>query len=98
MQGVLYSTRRSPENPEMMLEIWIAQLGIAINEKGEAFKTEGPRKAHNHFGTFNLSDDFCETARTYVISGEKFREANGKVFGTLKDKLQGLKHKHAKVI
>ncbi|WP_319562103.1 hypothetical protein [Marispirochaeta sp.] len=92
MKAVVYATKGnksdlfSPDN--MIIEIWLETLGICINEQHGIFRESTPRKAYKHFGTFNLSDEYCEIAREYLESRDFFQEQNAKVFTALKQKLK----------
>jgi len=92
MKAVVYATKGaksevfSAEN--MVLEIWVENLGLCINEQHGIFRESTPRKAYKHFGTFNLSDEFCEIAREYLESRDFFQGQNAKVFTALKQKLE----------
>ena len=89
MKGVVYTTKLPavPGSPErggtMLLEIWLEDIGLCINEKEGAFRSQGPRMAFKHFGTVNVSDDFCAAVQNYVEAKEFFESNNHKIFTTL---------------
>jgi hypothetical protein len=97
MRGVLYSTDSKLTAGKKVLEIWIEEAGISINEEGFAYKTESPSKAYNHFGSFSLSDSFIEAAKQHIAHMAIFKDANTKVFTTLRRGLEGQKDKHMKI-
>ena len=102
MKSIVYSTRlsydKSYQGPdELILEIWIENLRICINEKNMAFKSQSPRTAINHFGTFNLPDKFCEGVKTLIESREIFEAGNMKVFTNLKEQLKQTKNQHTTI-
>ena len=82
---------------QTILEIWIENLKICINEKNMAFHSPTPRMAINHFGTFNLPDQFCEIVKELVQRDQVFQTNNIKIFENLRNQLSGRKHKHSKV-
>lgn len=88
MKGVVYTTRVSTtsitkEKSEKILEIWIDEMKICINERNEYFRSEAPRMAFNHFGSIEVPNEFCETAKALVESRERFDGSNAKLFGAL---------------
>ena len=102
MKSVVYSTRLSfdkayPGQDETILEIWIEHLGICFNEKNIACKSTSPRTAINHFGTFNLPDNFCNTIKAHIESKEIFEANNMNIFKNLKTQLIDRKSKHSKI-
>ena len=99
MKSIVYSTRLSYDKnykgpDEIILEIWIENLRICINEKNMAFTSQSPRTAINHFGTFNLPDKFCEGVKTLIESREIFEAGNIKVFTNLRVQLKQNKSQH----
>lgn len=105
MKGIVYSTTPTQSisagkggGNEKILEIWIENLKICINEKKGAFYQETPRRAFNHFGTFELPDPFCQIIRNYVKLKEDFELSNKKVFEALREKLIINKSMHNKII
>lgn len=92
MKAVVYATKGAKSDvftaENMILEIWVENLGLCINEQHGIFRESTPRKAYKHFGTFNLSDEFCEIAREYLESRDFFQGQNSKVFTALKQKLE----------
>ena len=105
MKGIVYSTTPTQsistgggDKNEKILEIWIEDLKICINEKEGAFYHKSPRRAFNHFGTFELPDPFCHIIRNHVKLKEDFEMSNKKIFDALRDKLIISKSKHNKII
>ena len=102
MKSVVYSTRLSFDKAytgqdETILEIWIENLGICFNEKNIACKSPSPRTAINHFGTFNLPDNFCNAIKAYIDTKEIFETNNTNIFKNLKAQLIERKSKHSKI-
>ena len=101
MNGVVYSTRSSNVaggEQEIIMEIWIEQVGICINESGEAFESTVPRSAINHFGTFNIADPICTSIREFVEKKATFEQINNKIFSALKQKLVDKKTQHNRIV
>lgn len=101
MNGVVYSTRSSNVaggEQKIIMEIWIEQAGICINDKGEAFESSAPRTAINHFGTFNIADPICASIREYVERKTTFEQINEKIFSALKQKLVDKKTQHNRIV
>jgi hypothetical protein len=93
MKGVVYTTKISPtftngKKASLILEIWIEDIGICINEINGAFRSSGPRMAFNHYGTINVSDEFCVSIQEYVAGKEFFEQNNSKIFSALKKRFQ----------
>lgn len=101
MNGVVYSTRDSAAadgQQKIIMEIWIEQVGICINENGEAFESAAPRTAINHFGTFNIADAICKSIREFVEKKAAFGQINDKIFSALKQKLVDKKSQHNRIV
>ncbi|HUZ17927.1 MAG TPA: hypothetical protein VMV68_06040 [Spirochaetia bacterium] len=101
MNGVVYSTRVPGDQPgqqQIIMEIWIEQIGICINETNGAFKSAAPRSAINHFGTFNISDQICQTVKEFVEKKLTFEQINQKIFGALKSRLVTKKSQHNRIV
>ncbi len=88
MKGVVYTTRVSTntlkkEQTAKILEIWIEDIQICINEKNECFHSTAPRMAFNHFGTLEVPNEFCEAIRQLVRTRESFQTTNTRLFTAL---------------
>jgi len=88
MKGVVYTTKVSTntlkkEQTARILEIWIEDIQICINEKNECFRSPTPRMAFNHFGTLEVPNEFCSSIRELVESREFFEGSNSKLFSAL---------------
>ncbi|MBN2051309.1 MAG: hypothetical protein JW760_12730 [Spirochaetales bacterium] len=81
----------------MVLEIWIEELKVCANERGGAFHSPSPRTALNHFGTFNVPDQYAQAVKDYVDKRKVFEENNVKIFPALKKQLVQYRDKHSKV-
>ena len=92
MKAVVYATKGNPSDlfsdDNMILEIWIENLRLCINEQHGVFHQDSPRSAFKHFGTFHLSDEFCELAREFLDSRAFFQSQNDKIFSALKQRLE----------
>ncbi len=101
MNGVVYSTRvegARPGQDSVVIEVWIEQLRIAINEVNGAASSAAPRTAINHFGTFDIPDSFCALVKDYVARKASFEEGNAKLFAALKARLVQKKSQHTKIM
>lgn len=76
------------EQSAKILEIWIEDVKICINERNEFFRSATPRMAFNHFGTFEVPDEFCASIQDLIESREFFENSNNKLFGALLKKFQ----------
>lgn len=88
MKGVVYTTRVSMtsitrEKSEKILEIWIDEIGVCINERNECFRSDAPRMAFNHFGTLEVPNEFCESVKVLVEDQERFEATNTRLFTAL---------------
>ncbi|MDR1893521.1 MAG: hypothetical protein LBQ61_02355 [Spirochaetales bacterium] len=93
MRGVIYATRITTntlkkEQTAKILEIWIEDLQICINQNNEFFRSSAPRMAFNHFGTFEVPDDFCRSVEELVKNRESLETSNGKLFGVMLKKFK----------
>ncbi len=91
MKAVVYTTKRqtgakSSETDAMIIELWIDELKVCINELNEIFRKPEPRMAYKHYGTINLTDVFCNAVESHLKSKENFDENNSKIFHALKQK------------
>jgi hypothetical protein len=101
MNGVVYSTREPGEQASqdrVIMEIWIEQLGICINERNGAFYSAAPRSAINHFGTFNISDQICKSVKEFTDEKLAFEQVNQKIFSALKGRLLDKKSQHNRIV
>ena len=101
MNGVVYSTKISdPRNGRqtVIMEVWIERIGMCINEINGAFRSNSPRTAINHFGTFNISDPVCTAIREHVEKRESFEAVNAKIFAALKSRLSNTKNQHNRIV
>lgn len=101
MKAVIYSTRHKRRGTDLegdvVLEIWIEELKVCANERGGAFSSPSPRTAMNHFGTFNVPDNYARAIKEYVEKRAIFEESNTKVFPALRKQLMQYRDKHSKV-
>ena len=93
MRGVIYTTRVTTntlkkEQSAKILEIWIEDIKVCINEKNEFFRSATPRMAFNHFGTFDVPDEFCASIEELLQGREFFETGNTKLFAALLKKFQ----------
>ncbi|MBN2510335.1 MAG: hypothetical protein JXB03_08665 [Spirochaetales bacterium] len=92
MKAVVYATKGNKSDffsdDNMILELWIENLQLCINEQHGVLKQDNPRRAFKHFGTFNVSDEFCEIAREFLDSRSFFQTQNQKIFQALRQKLE----------
>lgn len=101
MNGVVYSTRAhaaGDDRDHIIMEIWIEKIGICINESGDAFVSAAPRRALNHFGTFDIADAICTSIRDYVARKQAYEQINAKIFAALKRRLVDKKTQHNRVV
>lgn len=101
MNGVVYSTKNSDSvggQSTVIIEIWIEQIRICINEVAGAFTSAKPRAPINHFGTFNIDDQICQSIREYVDKKASFEQINSKIFSALKQRLVGKKTQHNRIV
>ncbi len=99
MNGVVYSTKASnTPDAQVIIEIWIEQIQICINELDGAFVSAAPRAAINHFGTFNIADTICQSIREYVQKKDAFEQINSKIFSALKQRLVDKKTQHNRIV
>ena len=91
MRVVVYATKLdehlSFSDRNMMIEVWIEDLRLCINEKNEILRQDNPRRAYKHFGTINLSEEYCEIAKEYLESKEFFQNQNNKIFSAIRKSL-----------
>jgi len=88
MKGVVYTTKVTAnslkkEQTAKVLEIWIEDIQICINERNECFRAPVPRMAFNHFGTLEVPNEFCSSLVDLVNSREFFESSNKKLFSAL---------------
>ena len=92
MKAVVYATKGNRSDifsdDNMILEIWIENLQICISELHGISKQSNPGRAFKHFGTFNVSDEFCEIAKEFLESRSFFQVQSDKIFAALKQKLE----------
>lgn len=93
MKGVVYTTRVSTtsitkEKSEKILEIWIDDIKVCVNERNEFFRSDAPRMAFNHFGSIEVPDEFCQTVNTLVEARERVETSNSRLFSALNRKFQ----------
>lgn len=101
MNGVVYSTKSSRSvggQPQVIIEIWIEQIRICINEIEGAFSSPAPRAAINHFGTFNIADPICQSIREFVEKKSAFEQINAKIFSAIKPRLVDKKTQHNRIV
>ncbi|HUX20381.1 MAG TPA: hypothetical protein VMW69_04015 [Spirochaetia bacterium] len=101
MNGVVYSTKSQDSaggQPQVIIEIWIEQIGICINETNGAFTSPAPRAAINHFGTFNIADPICQSIREFVDKKSTFEQISTKIFSALKQRLVDKKTQHNRIV
>lgn len=101
MNGVVYSTRAPGEQAgqdRVIMEIWIEQLGICVNDQNEAFYSSTPRSAINHFGTFIISDQICKNIKEFLDKKLGFEQVSQKMFAALKGRLLAKKSQHNRII
>lgn len=101
MNGIVYSTK-SPDSAggqsQVIIEIWIEQIQICLNEADGAFPSSAPRAAINHFGTFNIADPICQSIREFVDKKSAFEQINSKIFGALRQRLVDKKTQHNRIV
>jgi hypothetical protein len=101
MNGVVYSTKSQDSaggNSRVIIEIWIEQIRVCINEVDGAFLSDTPRAALNHFGTFNIADPICRSIREFADKKIAFEQVNAKIFSALKQRLFDKKTQHNRIV
>ena len=98
MNSVVYSTKGSGGEPQVIMELWIEGLRVCINETGGAFASAKPRSPINHFGTFDVPDSLCRTIQEYVEKKTAFDKVNKKIFAALKQRLVHKKTQHNRIV
>ena len=101
MEGIVYSTKYGldsiyHEYGKIIIEIWFEDLRICVNENNEVLRADSPRKAYNHFGTFNFPDKYCEILKQYLDLKESFEISNNKIMSAMKQQLMKEKSRHYK--
>ncbi len=93
MKAIVYKTKNPLKTEKnginsLILELWIDELKVCINELNDIFRNPEPRMAYKHFGSINLTDSFCEAIEKHLTSKENFETNNSKIFDAIRLKFK----------